>query len=189
MKKILCTLACIFAFFALPSAVSAGIKTEFGLGSGYVFYGDDDLRDFLSDFGSSSQVILCGDCMLDIPLADSVTFIFGLDSILDARWKGSDSVILWDYCGFAGFNIYPGLAGLYGTAGYCVGRRTDFFNLTEAENTIKNTSFGNGFAFGLGYDFGYSKLHFAPQLSASWRHIPRGGSSDDILEIKFRIKK
>ena len=184
MKKYFCLFFCLVSFSLCAFAEA---HFSFGLGSGYVFYGDDDLKDLLADFDQSSQVILCGDFELTLPLADSVKFALGLDSILDARWKGSHHIILWDYCSFAGFDIYPGIAGLYGTVQYCFGRRTDFYSLENQDDTIKSSGFGNGFAFGAGYDFGYKKDVWAPEIYAGWRHMPRGGSSDNIIEVKFRL--
>lgn len=185
MKKYFFLFACFFAVFA----VFAEPQFEFGVGSGYVFYGDKDLKNLLSDFDQKSQVILCGDFSVDFPVAEPVKLVFGMDSIMDARWKGSEHFILWDYCGFAGFKIYPGLAGLCTTIQYCLGRRTDFVSLQDIEDYIESTNFGNGFAFGISYDFGYGKKSYAPEVCANWRHMPRGGSSDNILEVKFRLSK
>ena len=135
MKKYFFLFACFFSVFA----VFAEPQFEFGVGSGYVFYGDKDLKNLLSDFDQKSQVILCGDFSVDFPVAEPVKLVFGMDSIMDARWKGSEHFILWDYCGFAGFKIYPGLAGLCTTIQYCLGRRTDFVSLQDIEDYIEST--------------------------------------------------
>ncbi len=185
MKKYLC----LFLSFIASSFIFAQANFSFGLGSGYVFYGDSNVKDLLADFDQTSQVIACSDFSVAFPLAKTVKLAFGLDSILDARWKGSQHIILWDYCVFGGFNVYPGLAGLFADVQYCFGRRTDFYSLKGQDDEIESTGFGNGFAFGFGYDFGYDKKGWAPQVGASWRHMPRGGSSDNILEVKFHLQK
>lgn len=186
MKKLFSILLiCTLAF----SSVFASAAFEAGLGSGYVFYGDKGLRDLLSELDDNSQVIACGDISFCVPLASPVNLVFGADSVVDARWKGGQHINLWDYCGFAGFEVYPGLAGLCTAVEYCFGRRTDFISLDNVDSTVRSTDWGNGFAFSLGYDFGYGRQGFAPKLCAFFRHMPRGGSSDNIIEIKFKLKK
>lgn len=185
MKKLLSILLlCIFAFSPVFAA-----SFEAGLGSGYVFYGDRELRDLLSELDNPSQVIACGDISFCVPLAEPVNLVFGADSVIDARWKGGQHINLWDYCGFVGFEIYPGIAGLFGTVGYCFGRRTDFISLDDTDSTVRSTDWGNGFEFSIGYDFGFGRSGFAPKLCGAFRHMPRGGSSDNIVEVKFKLKK
>ncbi len=180
----------VILFILLFSSVFAfaGVDYELGLGSGYVFYGDDELSDALDSFDQSGQIILCGNFGFSFPLAEPVDFVMGADSIIDGRWKGSNHVFLWDYAAVAGFDVYPGFGGLSCSVQYCFGRRTDFMSLTDDEH-INSTKWGNGFAFGIGYDFCYGRKGMAPVVSASWRHMPRGNScSDDILELKLKIK-
>ncbi len=185
MKKIMCMLF----FMAALSFSFSEVVFEAGLGSGYVFYGDDDLKDVLSDFDQDSQMILCGEAAWKFGLAQTVYLAFGADSVFDGRWKGSNHVYLWDYCGFAGFDVYPGFGGLCAGVQYCFGRRTNFLDLPHEESDVSSTGWGNGFAFALSYDFFYNKEKgLSPVIAAAWRHMPRGGSSDDILEVKVRIR-
>ena len=184
MKKIFCFFLCVF--FAFPS-IFASASVDFGLGSGYIFYGSKSLKHVLNNFDQSSQIILCADADFSIPLGESIFFTIGADSIIDARWKGSHHIYLWDYAALAGFNFYPDLGGLLCSVDYCLGRRTDFVSLENNDDTT-STKWGNGFAFALAYDFGFVGTTFAPVIAASWRHMPRGGSSDNILELKLRIR-
>ena len=50
-----------------------------------------------------------------------------------------------------------------------------------------STRWGNGFRFLLEYDFKSGNTGLAPIIGGSWRHIPRGGSSDHILSIYFKL--
>ena len=72
MKKYFFLFACFFSVFA----VFAEPQFEFGVGSGYVFYGDKYLKNLLSDFDQKSQVILCGDFSVDFPVAEPVKLVF-----------------------------------------------------------------------------------------------------------------
>ena len=53
MKKYFFLFACFFSVFA----VFAEPQFEFGVGSGYVFYGDKDLKNLLSDFDQKNDVM------------------------------------------------------------------------------------------------------------------------------------
>jgi len=185
MKKIICSLILYLSFFTVFSKAAF----EAGIGSGYIFYGDEKIEKVLDSFNQKSQIIFCADFSMKIPLAPIVYLDFGFDSIFDGRWKGGSHIYLWDYCTFAGFDIYPGLAGLYASVQYCFGRRTDFISLQDTEDKISNTNWGNGFAFGLAYDFGFEKSEgYSPEVGLSIRHMPRGGSSDNIFEVKLKLK-
>lgn len=187
MKKSIKFLTVFAIFLSLSFSCFAKTNFKVGLGSGYVFYGDKDLRNTLNSMNRSAQMIVCSDFVFCVPLAESVLLTFGADTLMDARWKGSSHIYLWDYCATFGFRIYPGIAGLNADVQYCLGRRTDFYSLSDQDEYIHSSDWGNGFAFSLAYDFGWKKEGFAPEISASWRHMPRGGSSDNILEVKFRI--
>ncbi len=183
MKKIFCVLAADFMF----TSAFASTSVEFGLGSGFIFYGSKTLKNTIRSFDESSQVIICANADYGITLAPQVILSAGVDSVFDARWKGSNHIYLWDYAAEVGFDFYPGLAGLLCSVDYCLGRRTDFVDLGTDED-VTSTKWGNGFAFGLAYDFGHGRLGFAPQVGAAWRHMPRGSSSDNIIQIKLKIR-
>ncbi|MGI5059158.1 hypothetical protein [Treponema pectinovorum] len=187
MKKSTKILMLFLIHFFIAFSCFAKPNIKFGIGSGYVFYGDKDLKSKLDSFNRSAQMILCSDAVFFIPLAQNISLTFGADTIIDARWKGSNHIYLWDYCGTFGFRFYPGFAGLNADVQYCLGRRTDFFGLSDQDEYIHSSDFGNGFAFSLAYDFGWQKKGFDPEICASWRHMPRGGSSDNIIEVKFRF--
>ncbi len=187
MKKILFLLALLMPAFSLFAEESAKNKVEFGLGSGYVFYGDT-ARKRIDKISGSSQFIVAGDAAYLVRLNGPVYFCLGGDLTFDAHWKGSDHVYCWDYCFDAGFRIYPGLAGLACTVNYCLGRRTDFIELPGEPGT-ESSSWGNGFKFGIAYDFSYNSDGFAPEVGINFRRMPRGGNeSDNILGVFLRIK-
>ena len=185
MKK----LVCFAVMIALAAAVfAAPIGFEFGIGSGYVFYGSDSVRDRNKLLSDPNQVLLNVNTGALYRIAPQVYFCFGFDSMLDMRWSGSNHINLVDYAGLMGFHIYPGLAGLVGSVEYALGRRTDFISTNDGDDeAIHSTQWGNGFRFGLAYDFAYNGVGFAPVIGASWRHMPRGGSSDDIIAVYIRL--
>jgi hypothetical protein len=182
---------CIAVLACVPSLIFAAgrnpVGYEGGFGSGFIFYGSQGVRSANRSFDASNQIILAADCAALFPLADSVFFAAGADSTFDFRWKGSDHLNRCDYAGTIGFRVYPGLAGLICSVDYALGRRTDFISLDDNDESIENTSWGNGFKFGLSYDFTGGKETYAPILGASWRHMPRGGYSDDMLVIFFKV--
>ena len=186
MKKKFLIFMAFSAFFSLPSFAKPGF--EIGLGSGYVFYGDKETRnrnDLLSDI---NQVVLATDAAFLLPANDFVIFAFGGDSLFDLRWHGSDHIYLIDYAFLAGFRVYPNLGGLFASADYALGRRTDFFSI-EGHKSSKSTEWGNGFKIGLGYDFSYHLSSFAPVIFASLKSMPRGGSRDNIFSVTIKLTK
>lgn len=188
MKKlcIVCA-ALLLSSVSLFAAERRPVGYEFGIGSGFIFYGSDDVRDENSSFDASNQIILATNASALFPLADSVFFAAGADSTFDFRWRGGDHLNRWDYAGLVGFRVYPGLAGLICSVEYALGRRTDFTNFDDKDEVVDSTSWGNGFKLGVSYDFTGGNGTFAPILGASWRHMPRGGYSDDALVIFFKV--
>ena len=177
----------IFVFFGISAFPKVGF--EAGLGSGFVFYGDDDLKDFVSSLDDSSQLILTFEGSILFPLEDILIFSLGIDSALDFNWGGGNHVNLVDYAFLGGARIYPNLGGLFFSVDYAIGRRTDFIS-TEIYDGHHSTKWGNGFKFALGYDFSpHLKSSIAPLLSFSIRSMPRGGSRDNILGISLKLIK
>lgn len=188
MKKLfifIAVLAC--TIFPMSAASRKNVGFEFGIGSGFVFYGSQKVRDANSSFDASNQIILAADAVVLVPLADSVFFAAGADSTFDFRWKGGDHLNRIDYAGIIGFRIYPGLAGLLVSVDYALGRRTDFISFNDNDENIENTSWGNGFKFGVAYDFSGVTGHYAPVIGFSWRHMPRGGYSDNALVVSLKL--
>ena len=185
-KRLLCL--CLLSLLALPAAFASAFGWEFGIGSGYVHYGDSDVRSRNRMISDSNQVLLHLSTGTLIQIAPQLFFCLGVDSMTDFRWKGSDHINMVDYAGVMGFHFYPGLAGLLFDAEYALGRRTDIVALNNADDDeIHSTRWGNGFKFGVAYDFSHAGLGLAPVVGASWRHMPRGDSSDDIIAVFLRL--
>jgi hypothetical protein len=181
----------VSAFLVMPvfAAEKKNIGFEAGVGSGFIIYGDSRVREQNSSFNASNQVILAGTGSALLPLADSVFLAAGLDTTVDLRWKGSKYINYWDYAGTVGFRIYPGLRGLAATVEYALGRRSDFLCPDGTDESIENTAWGNGFKLGVEYDFSSGTGNLAPVLGTSWRHMPRGGSSDNCLVVYFKVSQ
>ncbi len=176
----------IFSLFAVPVFSKAGF--EFGIGSGYTFYGDSETKDRNKTLGDTNQTILALDALCLIPVNDLLIFSLGGDSVFDFRWKGSNHIYLIDYAFLAGFRVYPKLAGLYFSVDYALGRRTDFITIGSYDDTL-STGWGNGFKIALGYDFSYHLSSFAPVLAASLKSMPRGGSRDNLFCVSIKLTK
>ncbi len=93
MRKLFAALLLISGpvfFAAAEKKSSAGV--EFGIGSGYVFYGDQKTKDLISDMNSDgfSRFIIGGDAGFYIPLADMVLFTGDAELMTDLFWKGND---------------------------------------------------------------------------------------------------
>ena len=185
-KRLLCI--CLLSLLALPAAFSSAFGWEFGIGSGYVYYGDSDVRARNRMISDSNQVLLNMNVSVLYKVAPTLFFCTGIDSMSDFRWKGSDHINMVDYAGVIGFRVYPGLAGLLLNGEYALGRRTDFVSVNNADDAeIHSTRWGNGFKFSVIYDFSRENVGFAPVLGASWRHMPRGNASDEIIAVFLRL--
>ena len=186
MKKKILILSVIFAFFAFPAFSNIGF--EFGIGSGYIFYGDEDVKDRNKALGDTNQTILKTDALLLLPLNYMILFDFGLDGVFDFRWNGSNHIYLIDYSFLAGFRLYPNLGGLFLSIDYALGRRSDFISMKNEDDTL-STSWGNGFKFTVGYDFSYHLNSLGPVLAAGIRSMPRGGSRDTLFCVSLKLTK
>lgn len=176
----------IFLIFSSSFVFSYSPGFEFGVGSGYVHYGDKETRDRNSELGSGNQVILTTDARILFPLAAQMYLSLGADSTFDGRWNGGH-IFLVDYSFLLGFRMYPGLAGLVCSVDYALGRRTDFLDFDDYDET-QSTEWGNGFRFALGYDFSvHTNGYFAPTLGAAWKSMPRGGSRDNLITVFLKF--
>ncbi|MBR1722248.1 MAG: hypothetical protein IJ727_07185 [Treponema sp.] len=177
----------IFVIFSAPAFSKAGF--EFGLGSGYVFYGDKDTKNRNKLLGDTNQSVLYLDAACLIPVSKNLTLSFGADTVFDFRWKGSNHIYLVDHAMLAGFRLYPNLGGLFASIDYALGRRSDFIEIEDYSETL-NSKWGNGFKFAVGYDFTYHIGNIAPVLAASIKSMPRGNNSrDNIICVSLKLTK
>ena len=186
MNKKILLFPLIFLFYILPSFSNAGF--EFGIGSGYVFYGGEETKNRNKVLGDTNQTILCTDALFLLPMNEFLIFSLGGDAVFDFRWKGSDHIYLIDYAFLAGFRVYPNLGGLYASVDYALGRRSDFISFSNNDET-QSSFWGNGFKFSLAYDFSYHMKSFAPVLCASLKSMPRGGERDNLFCVSLKLCK
>ncbi len=190
MKKL--PLLIILLFYPLALSIALDFKPgyEFGLGSGYVFYGDEEAKDLIDAIDNDHRSIVCANAAFLLGVNEYVKFALGGDSLLDSYWKGGEYVHLFDYCGTLGFRIFPALAGLNIGVDYCLGRRTDFYDFKGVKADHRSSSWGNGFKFSLGYDFGWDNFGFAPHIGAFVRRMPRGNhDADTVLGVTVKISR
>ncbi len=173
----------VFAF----SENDSKVFYEFGIGSGFVFYGKDETKDLIKKLDDGNQFLINANLTFLIPLQDFVYFSFGGDSTFDFHWKNGDSIYLIDYSAFFGFRIYPNLAGLCLSVDYDFGRRTDFIEVKDSLSENQSTPCGNGFRAGISYDFSRHTNGIAPVVGANLKHMPRGNSSDNILSVFLNL--
>ncbi|WP_294428845.1 hypothetical protein [uncultured Treponema sp.] len=184
MNKKIFSLGLLLALFTLPLFSNSGV--EFGIGSGYVFYGDKETKNRNKALGDINQTIFCMDALLLMPMNKQLVFSVGGDAVFDFRWQGSDHIYLMDYALLAGFRVYPNLGGLYASVDYALGRRTDVISFDDHDQTQKSC-WGNGFKFALAYDFSYHLNSIAPVICASLKSMPRGGSRDNIFCVSVKL--
>lgn len=184
MKKLLIIFVLFFSMTLTFSLDNARIIPGGSIGTGTIIYGNSTNLPEVSNF---SRFILEGDLFTAFVLDENVNFNAGIVSVWDFHLHNKKKYILGDYGFYGGVRIYPGLEGLCLGVDYVLGRRTDFISLDNELDGIYSTDWGNGFRFLLEYDFTYGGVGFAPVIGASWRHMPRGGSSDNILSIYFRM--
>ncbi len=182
-KKIATSFVMLFLSAFAFSNEGDKIFYEFGLGSGFVFYGNDETKDLLKSMDDGNQFLLSSNLTFLIPMYDYVCFSFGGDTTFDFHWKNDNHFYLVDYSAFFGFRIYPNLAGLCFSVDYDFGRRTDFIEISDLASERKSTPWGNGFRLGMSYDFSRHTNGFAPVIGANLKHMPRENSSDNILSV------
>ncbi|MDY4708275.1 MAG: hypothetical protein SO390_07935, partial [Candidatus Treponema excrementipullorum] len=68
-----------------------------------------------------------------------------------------------------------------------IGRRNDFIDMVSIGKLQPATQWGNGFRFLLEYDFFYNNKGVSPVVGAAWRHVPRGGFSDNALSVYLKF--
>lgn len=182
-----CFVVCLFVVVAVPSAYALAdnrIVLGASVGTGAVFYGDDSISDLGDGF---SRFVFEGDVSAGFVLDSMVRFVLGAVSACDFHVQNGSYANLIDYAFYGGIRVYLGLAGLCVGVDYALGRRTDFVQLGDERDGVSSTGWGNGFRFLAEYDFTSGGTGFAPVVGCGWRHMPRGGSSDNIISLYFRI--
>ncbi|MBQ7159584.1 MAG: hypothetical protein IJS09_09225 [Treponema sp.] len=183
MKKILCVLA-VFSVLIIQSFAFGG--PEFGIGSGYIFYGNKETRTRNSLLNSPGQMVLNTSAGYHFPLADPVRLYAGVEGAFDLRWDGGNHIYMFDYAALIGFQIYPGLAGLMFTVDYAFGHRSDWVSIGTTEGW-EHSEWGNGFKIGIQYDFLHNVFSYSPVIGVSWRRMPRGDGADNILSVFLKL--
>ncbi len=196
MKKIaalVLLLASSFFVFAAPAKNSKSDKiggVEFGIGTGYVFYGDSATKNLISSMNSDNfaRFLIGGDVGIFIPLADYVSFVADAELLNDLFWKGGEHCFFFDYSFNGGIKLMPGFGGLGFTVDYCLGRRTSVIKY-DSYSATESTKWGNGFKFAIDYDIKYNKKEgVCPVVGAYWRHMPRGDNfSDNTISIYMKF--
>jgi hypothetical protein len=186
LAAILVLAACAYGCFAEGTS-SAGF--QFGIGSGYIFYGDSGTKNLVADMNSAgfSRFIFGGDAGIYVPFAENVQFIAETELLSDLFWKGGQHCYFFDYAFLGGLKVFPGLGGLSFSVAYALGRRSGIIDIDNREATSSSTDWGNGFKFCTEYDMKYGTGGIAPVIGAYWRHMPRGGSSDNTISVYFRF--
>lgn len=186
MKKTL--LLCLFPVLSAGLLFSlADGRIAFGgsLGTAAMIYGGESVAAQADDF---PRFVLECDVSMGFLLDEAVRLNVGTVSACDFRIKNGDHCNLVDYAFYGGIRLYPGLAGLCLGVDYMLGRRTDFVDLSgNAGNGVSSTAWGNGFRFLAAYDFTSGGTGFAPVVGCAWRRMPRGGSSDNLISLFFRM--
>lgn len=154
------------------------------IGTAAAIYGNNPVPDSAADF---PRFVLEADLSAGFVLDTAVRFNVGAVSACDFRVKNGNHCNLIDYAFYGGVRLYPGLAGLCFGVDYMLGRRTDFISLPDVDDSVASAPWGNGFRFLAEYDFTSGGTGFAPVVGCGWRHMPRGGSSDNLISIFFRM--
>lgn len=181
----------LFPLFTFAGGYRDRVAFEAGVGTGFARYGSSETRDLISSSDAESGFVADFSAFFFVPIEKRAFLALGADSVLDANWGGGESVVLWDYSFHVGFRIYPNLAGLCLNVSYALGRRTDFIDAEiggENLETTESTCWGNGFLFGAFYDFTYHTSFLAPEVGVSWKRMPRGGSSDNYINVSLKLK-
>lgn len=153
------------------------------LGTAAVVTDDAVVRTVAEDF---HRVVLEMDATAEFVLHPAIRIALGSILLTDFKFKDGQHYNSLDYAFYSGLRVYLGLGGLRAGIDYNLGRRTDFIEMALVDDTV-STSWGNGFRFLLEYDFKSGGTGLAPIIGGSWRHVPRGGSSDHILSIYFKL--
>lgn len=132
------------------------------------------------------RVVLEFDATAELIIHPALHISIGSILLTDFNFKDGNHYNSLDYSFYTGLRIYPGLAGLRFGIDYNLGSRIDFIQVPTLRE-VRSTDWGNGFRILLEYDFRAGEEGFLPIVGGSWRHIPRGGSSDHIFSIYFKL--
>ncbi|MBO7122765.1 MAG: hypothetical protein J6V90_05745 [Treponema sp.] len=190
MKKFLL----ITAFFICSAALFAENERnffgfQFALGSGYTFYGDDNLKSNVSDTMNRgyARMILYTDAGITLKLTDQLYFLGGFQTMFDFIWSGGDCTNHATPLFFAGLQFYPGIGDLSFSLAYALGVRHDWEDLNSRYRKIDKTKWGNGFRLAVEYDFKKGK-GIIPVVGASYIFLPTGYNNyDNTLAVYFRL--
>lgn len=180
-KKILLT--SLFLFSTLSAWTVDWFAFGGSFGTSAIVNGDKSLKDYTDDL---HRVVLEFDLTTEFIIHPAIRLSLGSILLTDFRFKNDNHFNSLDYNFYTGVRIYPGLAGLRLGVDYNLGRRTDFVKIDTTQD-VRSTQWGNGFRFLLEYDFRSDKTGLLPIIGGSWRHVPRGGSSDHTFSIYFKL--
>ena len=190
----------LFPLFAKPFSADSPVRLHWSAGTSAVVYEDSSLSTFNSSLISDGFVrfVLSGDVGLSFILDNNLRFITGAAFCYDSYVKNYSYASYLDYAGFGGIRVYPGLAGFNFGVDYVTGQRANLVNIQQDDsaaaysdslNAYALTSWGNGYRFTLEYDFSVDTTGYAPVTGVSWRRVPRGGATDNIISIYFRLAR
>lgn len=180
-KKIL--LAVLFLFTTLSAWTVDWFAFGGSFGTSAIVNTDKSIRQYTENF---HRIVLEFDITTEFTLHPAIRLSFGSILLTDFRFKNDNHFNSLDYNFYTGVRVYPGLAGLRLGVDYNLGRRTDFIQIDSLQDT-RSTRWGNGFRFLLEYDFRAGKTGLLPIIGGGWRHVPRGGSSDHIFSVYFKL--
>lgn len=190
MKKFLLIIAaalCSAMIFAESERNFFGF--QFALGSGYTFYGDDNLKANVNDTMNRgyARIILYTDAGITLKLTDQLYFLGGFQTMFDFNWNGGDCTNHATPLFFAGFQFYPGIGDLSFSLAYALGVRRDWEELNYRYRKIDSTKWGNGFRLAVEYDF-KKGAGIIPVVGASYIFLPTGHNNyDNTLAVYFRL--
>lgn len=188
MKKFLLTALILFStvFTAFASNIPF-VELSVGLSSGHIFYGEENIKlnkeIYPLAFEDGKQILAGVNGCFTLNFTNRFGVFADAEIIGDFNWQEKNYSHHFDYSISSGikFSLFSAIPGLTATVGYLLGSRTDLiFVDVKDEITKVNCPWGNGYKFGL--EFNFTRMidsRFLPTIGCYWRHIPRGNFLSD----------
>lgn len=179
LKLIVCVL--LFSLITVSNLCSSDKSAfiEAGLSTGIPIYGDKELKTLNSTYSDDGHRVIIGSVVnVNLQISENLFFFLGNDSQFDFSWNEKGHSNHFETAFYPGLKAYPGLGGLNFSCAYTVGIRKDF---VSSEDNLDKSFWGNGFRFGMEYDFSKNTDSMLPAIGAYYRFCPRGSYHYDNI--------
>ena len=169
----------ILLIFSSCFAKEKLINYAFGLSTGIPIYESSDLKHINNYFyNNGTRIIIGTNARVEFNILENFSLFADSDLLCDFNFNFEEHFNMLDLSFSGGIKIFPGLGGLATGIAYTLGKRYNFYDLTDEtkaslENPLVNNDWGNGFKIFVEYDFSYKTKRILPIVGINWKFMPR----------------